>query len=167
MQCRRPAAAEQGSQIATGMDPTRNEPGSLTGWEVGMSRLTRMCGRIALYDQPDRLARMLDAGVDPDLLSEWHPGWNVAPTDPILGVSERNGERTLRGYRWGLVPNWAKDPADVKGTFNARAETVATKPMFRSAFQRWRILVAGRCLLRVAAARTQGEATVRLQAGRW
>jgi putative SOS response-associated peptidase YedK len=84
---------------------------------------------------------MLDAGVDPDLLSEWHPGWNVAPTDPILGVSERNGERTLRGYRWGLVPNWAKNPADVKGTFNARAETVATKPMFRSAFQRWRILV--------------------------
>lgn len=39
-----------------------------------------MCGRIALYDNPDHLARLLDAGVDPELLSEWRPAWNVAPT---------------------------------------------------------------------------------------
>ena len=99
-----------------------------------------MCGRIALYDEPDHLARMLNAGVDPELLSDWHPTWNAAPTDPILGVAERHGERTLHGYRWGLVPSWSKTP-DVKGTFNARAETLATKPMFRTAFRKSRILV--------------------------
>jgi putative SOS response-associated peptidase YedK len=99
-----------------------------------------MCGRIALYDDPDHLARMLDAGVDPDLLADWHPQWNAAPTDPILGVSERHGERRLRSYKWGLVPSWAKTP-DIKGTFNARAESVDSKPMFRTAFQKHRILV--------------------------
>jgi putative SOS response-associated peptidase YedK len=100
-----------------------------------------MCGRIALYDDPGKLARLLDAGVDPDLLDQWRPKWNVAPTDPIIGVSEHRGERTLRLYKWGLVPSWAKNPADIKGTFNARAETLATKPMFRTAFRKSRILV--------------------------
>ena len=103
-------------------------------------KLGPMCGRIALYDDPDHLARMLDAGVDPDVMADWRPGWNVAPTDQILGVTERHDERLLRAYRWGLVPRWSKTP-DVKGTFNARAETLATKPMFRSAFQTSRILV--------------------------
>jgi putative SOS response-associated peptidase YedK len=100
-----------------------------------------MCGRIALYDDPDHLARLLDAGVDPTLLLDWQPAWNVAPTDNILGVSERHDQRTLRSYRWGLVPSWAKDPAAIKGTFNARAESVATKPAFRTAFRKGRILV--------------------------
>lgn len=35
----------------------------------------------------------------------------------------------------------AKNPMAVKSTFNARGETVATKPMFRSAFKKSRILV--------------------------
>jgi putative SOS response-associated peptidase YedK len=100
-----------------------------------------MCGRIALFDEPSRLARLLDAGVDPELSDLWQPKWNVAPTDPILGVSEYHGERTLHSYQWGLVPSWAKSPADVKGTFNARAETVARKPTFRTAFRKGRILV--------------------------
>jgi putative SOS response-associated peptidase YedK len=100
-----------------------------------------MCGRIALYDDPDHLARLLDAGLDPEVMTEWRPAWNVGPTSRILGVSERHGERTLAAYKWGLVPNWAKDPSAIKGTFNARAEGIATKPMFRSAFQRQRILV--------------------------
>ncbi len=99
-----------------------------------------MCGRIALYDDPDHLARLLDAGVDPEVLAAWKPAWNVAPTDSILGGSERHGQRTLRSYRWGLVPSWSKSP-DMKGTFNARAESVATKPTFRTAFRKGRILV--------------------------
>lgn len=100
-----------------------------------------MCGRIALYDEPSRLARILDAGLDPDLSDHWRPRWNLGPTSRILGVFECDGTRTLGAYRWGLVPRWAKDPAAVKSTFNARAETVATKPMFRSAFRESRILV--------------------------
>ncbi len=101
-----------------------------------------MCGRIALYSDTPQLARLLDAGVDPDLVDALEPRWNIGPTSPILGVSEdQDGQRTLGAYRWGLIPWWAKDPAAIKNTFNARGETVATKSMFQSAFTRSRILV--------------------------
>jgi putative SOS response-associated peptidase YedK len=101
-----------------------------------------MCGRIALYSDTPQLARLLDAGVDPDLVDALEPRWNIGPTSPILGVSEdQERQRTLGAYRWGLIPWWAKDPAAIKNTFNARGETVATKSMFQSAFSRSRILV--------------------------
>jgi putative SOS response-associated peptidase YedK len=42
----------------------------------------------------------------------------------------------------GLIPGWWKKTAkEVPSTFNARAETVAQKPMFRSAFKRARCTV--------------------------
>jgi putative SOS response-associated peptidase YedK len=102
-----------------------------------------MCGRIALYDDPDHLARMLDAGVDPEVLDSYRPHWNLGPTTDIFGAFDPRGggERQLMLFRWGLVPSWATNPADIRSTFNARAETVATKPMFRSAFRGSRILV--------------------------
>ncbi len=101
-----------------------------------------MCGRIALYDEPEQLARLLDAGLDPELAAQWRPRWNIGPMARILGVAEAaDGSRTLAAYRWGLVPGWAKDPTALRSTFNARAETVASKPAFRAAFKRWRILV--------------------------
>jgi putative SOS response-associated peptidase YedK len=59
----------------------------------------------------------------------------------MLGVSERRGERILDVYRWGLVPSWTVDPTAVRSTFNARAETLAKRSMFRQAFQNQRILV--------------------------
>jgi putative SOS response-associated peptidase YedK len=44
--------------------------------------------------------------------------------------------------RWGLIPGWWKKTAkEVPSTFNARAETIADKPMFRSAFKCTRCLV--------------------------
>lgn len=42
---------------------------------------------------------------------------------------------------WGLVPGWAKDPGLAAQAINARAETVATKPAFRSAFKKRRCLI--------------------------
>ena len=99
-----------------------------------------MCGRVALYEEPSRLARVLDARSEvPD--DDLAPSWNIGPQADLLGVRQTSdGDRSLSVYRWGLVPSWAKDP-NVKGTFNARAETLATKPMFRTAYARWRILV--------------------------
>jgi putative SOS response-associated peptidase YedK len=81
-----------------------------------------------------RLAKLLDAalaaGVDP----EGHPSWNVGPQRRLFAVAELDGERVLDRYRWGLLPSWAKDPAVANRLFNARGETVAEKPSFRSAF---------------------------------
>ena len=58
-------------------------------------------------------------------------------------VVERDGKRDLVPMRWGLVPSWWSKPLkELKlATFNARAETVTTKPFFRNAFKRNRCLI--------------------------
>lgn len=102
-----------------------------------------MCGRIAQSD-PSRYAQRLAALTD--LGPEWRPSWNIGPTAPVLGVRERRdpaGEvaRTLTEFSWGLLPGWCDDPSQAARSFNARAESVATKPMFRAAFRSRRLLV--------------------------
>ena len=68
--------------------------------------------------------------------------YNICPTDTIDVVIERGGKRDLVPMRWGLIPAWWKKTAKgMPATFNARAETVADKPMFRDAFKRHRCLI--------------------------
>jgi hypothetical protein len=66
------------------------------------------------------------------------PRYNVCPTDPVDTIVQRDGKRELVSMRWGLIPRWwSKTVKDVKmATFNARVETVETKPFFRDAFKR-------------------------------
>jgi putative SOS response-associated peptidase YedK len=68
--------------------------------------------------------------------------YNICPTTTIDAVIERDAKRELVPMRWGLVPSWWKKTAkEAPSTFNARAEIVAEKPMFRSAFKRNRCLI--------------------------
>jgi putative SOS response-associated peptidase YedK len=68
--------------------------------------------------------------------------YNICPTDTIDAVVEREGRREMVPMRWGLVPSWWKKKAkEAPATFNARAESVAEKPMFRDAFKRSRCLI--------------------------
>jgi putative SOS response-associated peptidase YedK len=70
------------------------------------------------------------------------PRYNIAPTTPVdvMGLADAGPE--LVPMRWGLIPGlWKKTAKEVPSTFNARAETVAQKPMFRSAFKRIRCIV--------------------------
>ncbi len=103
-----------------------------------------MCGRISLLTPPERLARIFDAvlaaGVDP----AGRPSANVGPTRMVPGLAEvaaDEGGRVIDLYKWGLVPSWSDNPTIGSRLFNARAETVATKPSFRSAFARRRLAV--------------------------
>ena len=119
-----------------------------------------MCGRIALYTPPQRLARLLEAslaaGLDPD--GTRRAGTSGRPRR-CSASKDRGQGRVLDAYRWGLVPSWAKDPSVGSRMFNARAETVATKPSFRDAFRAPPPLGAGGRLLRVGPARhDQGAA---------
>jgi len=68
---------------------------------------------------------------------------NVAPTDPVDVVKLATGGATeLVSMRWGLVPWWWKKPLkQLPASFNARAESVADKPMFRDAFKRHRCII--------------------------
>jgi putative SOS response-associated peptidase YedK len=70
------------------------------------------------------------------------PHYNIAPTDTVDAVISGDGASQLVPMRWGLVPAWwQKALKDLPATFNARAETVAEKPMFRDAFRRRRCIV--------------------------
>jgi putative SOS response-associated peptidase YedK len=68
------------------------------------------------------------------------PRYNIAPSQPVA-VVPNDGKNTLDFYVWGLVPFWAKDPKIGNRMINARAETLAEKPSFKSAFRRRRCLV--------------------------
>ncbi len=70
------------------------------------------------------------------------PRYNIAPTTIIDVVRLADAGPELVPMRWGLIPSWWKKTVkEVPSTFNARAETVAEKPMFRSAFKRTRCIV--------------------------
>ena len=93
-----------------------------------------MCGRVALFTPPARLARLLDAALAAGIEPEGYPSWNVGPQRRLFAVTEGDTGRVLDQFRWGLVPSWATDPLIGNRLFNARGETVAQKPSFRSAF---------------------------------
>jgi putative SOS response-associated peptidase YedK len=71
------------------------------------------------------------------------PRYNICPTTTIDAVLSKDGKRELVPMRWGLVPGWWNKPLkELKlSTFNARVETVANKPFFRSAFKQSRCLI--------------------------
>jgi putative SOS response-associated peptidase YedK len=70
---------------------------------------------------------------------DWHPRYNVAPSQVVETIISVNGEKRLGPMRWGFVSTTAKDPK--LAPINARAETLSTSPMFRDAFRRHRCLV--------------------------
>ena len=70
------------------------------------------------------------------------PRYNIAPTQPVAII--RRGPIEHREFmlaRWGLIPQWVKDPRTFTVLINARAETVAEKPAYRGAIRHRRCLV--------------------------
>jgi putative SOS response-associated peptidase YedK len=97
-----------------------------------------MCGRVTIKTPAQDLAREFAlTGIRAALE---RPRYNLAPTQ-LLPVVLNDGARMLDTLRWGLIPSWAKEAAIGNKLINARAETVAEKPSFRSAFKRRRCLV--------------------------
>jgi putative SOS response-associated peptidase YedK len=97
-----------------------------------------MCGRYALHANPEVIALQFGLSAPPS----FEPRYNIAPSTEILVVREdRSRRRHAALLRWGLIPHWAKDPAIGQKLINARADTIAEKPAFRSAFRASRCLV--------------------------
>ncbi len=96
-----------------------------------------MCGRFTLTVDPADLQAALPGVAVP---SDMPPRYNVAPTQPVAVVAN-NGQNKVEFFQWGLIPSWAKDPKIGSRMINARAETLAEKPAFRTAYKRRRCLV--------------------------
>jgi putative SOS response-associated peptidase YedK len=101
-----------------------------------------MCGRFVSARK--RLELLEEFAVERDrVAADRGPDYNVAPTKRVYAVlnAREDGKRELRQVRWGLVPSWARDTSAGARMINARAETVAVKPAFRSAFARRRCII--------------------------
>jgi putative SOS response-associated peptidase YedK len=118
-----------------------------------------MCGRFVASRPVEDIADILeidDIEVPEELIQ---PRFNISPQAGVLAAANRRvrrpeGEeaagadndqavfrRRLTLYQWGLVPSWAKDPSVGNRSFNARAETLADRPAFRTALQKRRCLI--------------------------
>ena len=95
-----------------------------------------MCGRFALKN-PQVLAAAFDLADMPELPSRY----NIAPTQDIAIIRATADGRHLSLAHWGLIPAWAKEAGSGYSTINARAETVDTKPSFRTPFKRRRCII--------------------------
>ncbi len=95
-----------------------------------------MCGRFVLHTLVGDLHNHFGLFSELDL----RPRYNISPSQTVPIVRQQEGARELALCQWGLVPSWAKSLPATR-PINARAETVAEKPFFRSAFKRRRCLI--------------------------
>ena len=97
-----------------------------------------MCGRYALDTPPKKLVEHFELSGELD----FSPSWNIAPSTNICTITaDVTGDRHLHKMKWGLIPSWAKDATIGNKLTNARGETVAEKPSFRSAFKTRRCII--------------------------
>jgi putative SOS response-associated peptidase YedK len=101
-----------------------------------------MCGRFTLRTRnAELLARYFDIVEAPS----WKPRYNIAPSQQVPAIRLKPGgrkdDREMVLFHWGLIPSWAKDMKIGNRMINARAETLAEKPAFRSALRRRRCLI--------------------------
>jgi putative SOS response-associated peptidase YedK len=96
-----------------------------------------MCGRFTLTVDP---AELQDAFGDFIFPEKFAPRFNIAPSQPILAIPN-DGKNAADFFLWGLIPSWSKDASIANKLINARGETIAEKPSFRSGFKYKRCLI--------------------------
>jgi putative SOS response-associated peptidase YedK len=102
-----------------------------------------MCGRFTSLTPPDQVARVFGTpSPAPTLFADFRPDYNVPPTRQIMAVAnDREGNRRLGRFSWGLVPSWSPDTKRQGSLINARCETVLEKPSFRNLVPRKRCII--------------------------
>ncbi len=98
-----------------------------------------MCGRFVQVEKPEFYARHFSAEfVRTETLRS---NYNVAPTSQVYAIAEYGGDRVVTSLRWGLIPAWAKEKKIGGRAFNARSESAAEKPTFRTSFSKQRCIL--------------------------
>lgn len=96
-----------------------------------------MCGRFTLTSDPPSLRAEFGIEVPAELPARY----NVAPSQPVLGVvAGRSGWKPMM-LDWGLIPFWSRDRSGAHQRINARAESLEQKSSFRDSFTKRRCLV--------------------------
>ena len=98
-----------------------------------------MCGRFTLHTEKELLAERFEVSLDG--VESLAPRYNIAPAQTILTVHMEDNTARAEMMHWGLVPAWAKDRSKLPKMINARIETAASKPSYRSSFRRQRCLI--------------------------
>ena len=96
-----------------------------------------MCGRFVYAAQCDENQLAFPQVVFPN---EIPLRYNIAPGQDITAIAN-TAEPRADAFKWGLIPSWAKDHKIGNRLINARGETLAEKPSFRTAFKRRRCLI--------------------------
>jgi putative SOS response-associated peptidase YedK len=96
-----------------------------------------MCGRFVLLTDLSVITASFNVQ---EVACEYRPGRGISPGQEVAAVI-RDDQNRLVGFRWGLIPSWARDPAVGMRLFNARAETLPEKPSFKNAFKKRRCLI--------------------------
>jgi putative SOS response-associated peptidase YedK len=115
------------------LDRLSNETNNYSG-----EKRTIMCGRYTQHHTKEQVALRFDVA---QIVTATTKRYNIAPAQPIPVIVENEGARWLDAFQWGLLPSWVKDIKTAKGLINARAETVAEKPSFRSALSKRRCII--------------------------
>jgi putative SOS response-associated peptidase YedK len=103
-----------------------------------------MCGRFTLRVPATVLIEHFDLDVRGDRqLPLFAARYNIAPTQDVLAVraDAADGRRTASMLRWGLIPSWSSMDKSGPPMINARSETLAEKPTFRTAVRKRRCLI--------------------------
>lgn len=96
-----------------------------------------MCGRYCLDENPRALATRFGLPEPPALTARW----NIAPGARVLTIRASAHGREAETMTWGLLPPWARQDGGFARPVNARAETLAQRPAFRTALRRHRCIL--------------------------
>jgi putative SOS response-associated peptidase YedK len=105
-----------------------------------------MCGRyVSVKSRADLIGEYNAVRAEGPELPE---SYNVAPQTLVYAVLDRaepehpeHVERMIHSVKWGLVPSWSRDPKIGNRLVNARVETLATKPSWRTAYKKRRCVI--------------------------
>jgi putative SOS response-associated peptidase YedK len=98
-----------------------------------------MCGRFTLHTPESQVRDTFNLEHNEPLGLK--PRYNIAPSQDIPIIRDIESSREMVMAQWGLIPSWSKEPKTKYSTINARIESVAEKPTYRTPFKRQRCLI--------------------------
>jgi len=96
-----------------------------------------MCARFFLFSPDAEIMKLFRMVNFPRIA----PRFNIAPSQPVLAVSNSQHGFDANHFQWGLIPGWSKNLAPGQAMINARSETASSKPAFKNAFRYRRCLI--------------------------